>query len=319
MAVYTKLSLDEIKNFINQFDVDEFQNYEEILEGVENSNYLIHTKKNKFVLTIYEKRVEEKDLPFFLNLMFELSKKNFSCPQPLVSKKGEKILKIKGKNAALISFLIGKSKKNLTPNNCFGLGQTIARLHITTDSIKLYRANNLSLEGWNKIFSSIKNTKKFNDEKLIKKIEFELEVIKKNWPLKLPSGIIHADVFPDNVFFENDEITGLIDFYFACTDFYAYEIAICLNSICFDNNSTFNMTKAKNLIEGYETVRKLSNDEKNHLPILARGAAMRFFITRLYDFHNTSSEAKVKIKDPNEYLKRINFHSTVKNFREYFL
>jgi homoserine kinase type II len=317
MAVYTKLNFKEVNNFLKQYGIDDLKNFRGILQGVENTNYYIRTNSNEFILTIYEKRVDPKDLPFFLRLLTNLSKNNFISPKPLENLKNYTITKIKNKNATLVTFLKGKSKTKLTNNDCFEVGKVCAQLHNLTKKFEISRKNNLSINNWEKIF------KKINKKKLKKtskeKIDNYLFLLKKNWPKKLPKGIIHADLFPDNIFFINKKISGVIDFYFACNDFFAYEIAICLNSLCFNNNSTFNIKKSKNLIKGYETIRKLTTKEKYFLPILAMGAAMRFFLTRLYDAHNTDKNASVKIKDPNEYLKKLEFHSKIRNFKEYFI
>ena len=319
MAVYTKLEHKEVDRFLEQYNINNFKDFKEITEGVENTNYLIKTLGQDYILTIYEKRVDENDLPFFIKLLSILSENNFPCPKPIPNKNNEKINKIKNKNAALVTFLNGHSKTRITTEDCFEIGKITAQLHEITKKFNIYRKNNLSIESWQSIFDKIIKQKIDLDESIIKKTKNYLNFLKDKWPKELPQGIIHADLFPDNIFFTNNKVSGIIDFYFACNDFFAYEIAICLNSICFDNNSTFNMTKAKNLIDGYSSTRGLSEDEKKYLPILSMGAAMRFFLTRLYDFYHTDNKANVKIKDPFEYLKKIEFHSTIKNFNEYFI
>ena len=319
MAVYTKLEHKEVDRFLEQYNINNFKDFKEITEGVENTNYLIKTLGQDYILTIYEKRVDENDLPFFIKLLSILSENNFPCPKPIPNKNNEKINKIKNKNAALVTFLNGHSKTRITIEDCFEIGKITAQLHEITKKFNIYRKNNLSIESWQSIFDKIIKQKIDLNESIIKKTKNYLNFLKDKWPKELPQGIIHADLFPDNIFFTNNKVSGIIDFYFACNDFFAYEIAICLNSICFDNNSTFNMTKAKNLIDGYSSTRELSEDEKKYLPILSMGAAMRFFLTRLYDFYHTDNKANVKIKDPFEYLKKIEFHSTIKNFNEYFI
>ena len=319
MAVYTKLEHKEVDRFLEQYNINNFKDFKGITEGVENTNYLIKTLGQDYILTIYERRVDENDLPFFIKLLSILSENNFPCPKPIPNKNNEKINKIKNKNAALVTFLNGHSKTRITIEDCFEIGKITAQLHEITKKFNIYRKNNLSIESWQSIFDKIIKQKIDLDESIIKKTKNYLNFLKDKWPKELPQGIIHADLFPDNIFFTNNKVSGIIDFYFACNDFFAYEIAICLNSICFDNNSTFNMTKAKNLIDGYSSTRELSEDEKKYLPILSMGAAMRFFLTRLYDFYHTDNKANVKIKDPFEYLKKIEFHSTIKNFNEYFI
>ncbi len=319
MAVYTKLAHQEVEQFLEQYNINNFKDYKGITEGVENTNYFINTLEQDYILTIYEKRVDENDLPFFINLLSNLSENKFPCPKPIANKNNQKINKIKNKNAALVTFLNGQSKNKITSDECFEIGKITAQLHEITKKFNVSRKNNLSIESWQNIFEKTIKQKIDLDETIIKKTKNYLNFLKDNWPKNLPQGIIHADLFPDNIFFTNNKVSGIIDFYFACNDFFAYEIAICINSICFDNNSTFNMTKAKNLIDGYSSVRTLSEDEKKYLPILSMGAAMRFFLTRLYDFYHTDNKADVKIKDPFEYFKKIEFHSTIKNFNEYFI
>ena len=319
MAVYTKLEHPEVEQFLEQYNINNFKDYKGITEGVENTNYFIKTSEQDYILTIYEKRVDENDLPFFIKLLSSLSENKFPCPKPIANKNNEKINKIKNKNAALVTFLNGQSKNKITSEECFEIGKITAQLHEITKKFDINRKNNLSIENWESIFEKTIKQKIDLDESIIKKTKNYLNFLKDKWPKNLPQGIIHADLFPDNIFFINNKVSGIIDFYFACNDFFAYEIAICINSICFDNNSTFNMTKAKNLIDGYTSIRTLSEDEKKYLPILSMGAAMRFFLTRLYDFYHTDNKADVKIKDPFEYLKKIEFHSTIKNFNEYFI
>lgn len=319
MAVYTKLEHQEVRQFLEQYNINNFKDYKGITEGVENTNYLIKTSEQDYILTIYEKRVDENDLPFFIKLLSYLSENKFPCPKPIANKNNEKINRIKNKNAALVTFLNGQSKNKITSEECFEIGKITAQLHEITKKFNINRKNNLSIENWESIFEKTIKQKIDLDESIIKKTKNYLNFLKNKWPKNLPQGIIHADLFPDNIFFTNNKVSGIIDFYFACNDFFAYEIAICINSLCFDNNSTFNMTKAKNLIDGYTYIRTLSEDEKKYLPILSMGAAMRFFLTRLYDFYHTDNKADVKIKDPFEYLKKIEFHSTIKNFNEYFI
>ena len=319
MAVYTKLAHQEVEQFLEQYNINNFKDYKGITEGVENTNYFINTLEQDYILTIYEKRVDENDLPFFINLLSNLSENKFPCPKPIANKNNEKINKIKNKNAALVTFLNGQSKNKITSEECFEIGKITAQLHEITKKFNISRKNNLSIESWQNIFEKIVKQKIDLDETIIKKTKSYLNFLKDKWPKNLPQGIIHADLFPDNIFFTKNKVSGIIDFYFACNDFFAYEIAICINSICFDNNSTFNMTKAKNLIDGYSSIRTLDEEEKKFLPILSMGAAMRFFLTRLHDFYHTDNKAEVKIKDPFEYFKKIEFHSTIKNFNEYFI
>ena len=321
MAVYTKLSENNLKDFFSKYNLGKLLKFQGIQEGIENSNYFVKTDSGKFILTIYEKRVEEKDLPFFMGLMKNIFNKNFPSPEPIINKNGNYITEIFGKKAAVVSFLEGASKKNLTPGNCHEVGIYTAKLHMITKNLNIKRTNRLSVNSWRLIYKKIQRdcSKIYPD--LTKIIERNLEVIEDQWPKNIPRGIIHADLFPDNIFFKGSKLTGIIDFYFSCYDFYALEIAICLNALCFEGkneNLSFNVTKAKKFIDGYSSIRKLAEEEKESLKILCHGAAMRFLLTRVFDYLNLTEDALVKIKDPVEYLKRLEFHNSVKNYQDYF-
>jgi homoserine kinase type II len=321
MAVYTKLSEDKLKDFFLKYNLGELLNYKGIKEGIENTNYFIQTEKGKFILTLYEKRVEEKDLPFFISLMRNLFDKNFPSPEPIINKNGNYISEILGKKAAVISFLEGSSKKNLNPNDCYNVGINTAKMHLITKSLSSKRENKLSINSWRAIYNKVKKDCSKIHPKLTGVIEKNLNEIEKNWPKNIPTGIIHADLFPDNIFFKENKVSGIIDYYFSCYDFYAFEIAICLNALCFEGkneNLSFNVTKAKKFIDGYSIVRKLTEEEKKSLKILCQGAAIRFLLTRVFDYLNLTEGAIVKIKDPVEYLKRLEFHDSVKNYQDYF-
>ena len=321
MAVYTKLSENNLKDFFSKYNLGKLLKFQGIQEGIENSNYFVKTDSGKFILTVYEKRVEEKDLPFFMGLMKNIFNKNFPSPEPIINKNGNYITEIFGKKAAVVSFLEGASKKNLTPDNCHEVGIYTAKLHMITKNLNIKRTNRLSVNSWRLIYRKIQRdcSKIYPD--LTKIIERNLEVIEDQWPKNIPRGIIHADLFPDNIFFKGSKLTGIIDFYFSCYDFYALEIAICLNALCFEGkneNLSFNVTKAKKFIDGYSSIRKLTEEEKESLKILCHGAAMRFLLTRVFDYLNLTEDALVKIKDPVEYLKRLEFHNSVKNYQDYF-
>ena len=321
MAVYTKLSENNLKDFFSKYNLGKLLKFQGIQEGIENSNYFVKTDSGKFILTVYEKRVEEKDLPFFMGLMKNIFNENFPSPEPIINKNGNYITEIFGKKAAVVSFLEGASKKNLTPGNCHEVGIYTAKLHMITKNLNIKRTNRLSVNSWRLIYRKIQRdcSKIYPD--LTKIIERNLEVIEDQWPKNIPRGIIHADLFPDNIFFKGNKLTGIIDFYFSCYDFYALEIAICLNALCFEGkneNLSFNVTKAKKFIDGYSSIRKLTEEEKESLKILCHGAAMRFLLTRVFDYLNLTEDALVKIKDPVEYLKRLEFHNSVKNYQDYF-
>ncbi len=321
MAIYTKLSENNLKEFFLKYNLGKLLNYKGIQEGIENTNYFIQTDKGKFILTVYEKRVEEKDLPFFMGLMKNLFDANFPSPEPIINKNGNYVTEISGKKAAVVSFLDGSAKKNLNPNDCHKIGIQAAKLHLITKKLIVKRENKLSVNSWRKIYKKVQKDCSRIHLNLTKTIEKNLDEIENNWPKNIPSGIIHADLFPDNIFFKDDKLTGIIDFYFSCYDFYVFEIAICLNALCFEGqkeNLSFNVTKAKKFIDGYSSIKKLTEEEKKSLKILCQGAAMRFLLTRVFDYLNLTEGALVKIKDPIEYLKRLEFHNSVRDYKDYF-
>ena len=321
MAVYTKLSENDLKEFFSKYSIGKIQKHKEIKEGIENTNYFIQTEKGKFILTLYEKRVDEKDLPFFIGLMKNLYDKQFPSPEPIINKNGNYISEISNKKAAVVSFLDGKAKKVLDPLDCYEVGVYSAKLHSITKNLISKRINKLSVNSWREIYNKVKKDCSKIHPNLSNIIEKNLNEIEADWPKNIPSGIIHADLFPDNIFFNKNKLSGIIDFYFSCNDYYAFEIAICLNALCFEGkneNLSFNVTKAKKFIDGYSSVRNLNDDEKKSLKILCKGAAIRFLLTRVFDYLNLIEGALVKIKDPVEYLKRLEFHESVKNYNDYF-
>jgi len=321
MAVYTKLSGTDLKKFFSKYNLGKLLNFKGIKDGIENTNYFIETEKGKFILTVYEKRVDEKDLPFFISLMKNLFDKNFLSPEPIINKNGNYITEIVQKKAAVVSFLNGEAKKILNPSDCYEVGTNTAKLHLITKNLSGRRKNKLSIDSWREIYNKVKKDCSKIHHSLPIIIEKNLDKIEKNWPKDIPSGVIHADLFPDNIFFKNNKLSGIIDYYFSCNDFYAFEIAICLNALCFEGkneNLSFNVTKAKKFIDGYSSLRKLSEEEKKSLKVLCQGAAIRFLLTRVFDYLNLTEGAIVKIKDPLEYLKRLEFHDSVENYQDYF-
>ena len=322
MAVYTEVSDDDLKALASAYDFGEIVSCKGIAEGVENSNYMLQTTKGPYILTLYEKRVNPDELPFFLGLMEHLARAGVQCPVPLKGRDGNALRTLCGRPAAIVSFLTGIWPRRITIDHCAGLGPALAGLHAAGRSFNMTRANNLSLAGWRDLFSRTGAAAENIERGLSVLISVELTALGKAWPngaSDLPAGVIHADLFPDNVFFLDGKCSGLIDFYFACNDFLAYDIAICLNAWCFEPGGDFNITKANRLLAGYETVRPLTPAEKNSLPLLARGAAMRFFLTRLYDWVNTPPGAMVRPKDPREYLHKLNFHRGVSGIAAYGL
>ena len=321
MAIYTKLTQKNIESLLSNYSLGNLNSFKEIQEGIENTNYFLLVNQKKYILTIYEKRVKEVDLPFFSNLMSSLNKAGFKCPIPLLNKKNEAVTEFNNKKLMIVSFIEGRAKDILTPEDCKSVGTEAAKMHEITKNFNIRRQNDLSVTSWRKIFNSVKN-KCINIHKdLPKLIELNLKDVEEKWPKDLPKGIIHADLFNDNIFFDKNKFSGIIDFYFSCNDFYAFEIAICFNALCFEgtqNNLSFNVTKAKNLISGYNKIRKLTDDEKRNIKVLSQGAALRFLLTRVFDSLNTVKGAIVKVKDPMEYLKRLEFHKNSKNFEDYF-
>ncbi len=321
MAVYTKFTQKDIKSILYNYSIGDLNDFKGIQEGIENTNYYLLVNKKKYILTIYEKRVKEEDLPFFSELMMGLNKFNFSCPVPVINNVNSPITEYKKKKLMIVSFIEGKAKDVLSPDNCKSVGIETAKLHKITKNLKIKRHNDLSINSWRKIFNSVKDECNKIHKDLPKLIESNLKDVENHWPDDLPSGIIHADLFNDNIFFKENKFSGIIDFYFSCNDFYAFEIAICFNALCFDgpqNNLSFNVTKAKNFIDGYNQIRKLSDKEKKSIKVLSQGSALRFLLTRVFDALNVIEGAIVKVKDPMEYLKRLEFHKNSKDFEDYF-
>jgi len=321
MAVYTKINKKNISYINKKFEIEKIINFKGIKQGIENTNYLLKSKNKKFILTIFEKRVVRKEIPFFMNLMDELNNSKINCPKPLKNKNGKYLIKINNKIACIVSFLKGKDKKSLNLKNCHDIGKMIAQMHLSTKKIKLYRKNSMRIKNLNPLLKHIKFTHKVtNDSNYGRFLNTHFKNIKKNWPKKLPSGIIHGDLFIDNIFFINNKLSGIIDFYFAANDYFMYEIAICVNALCFDKTRSgfkINKKKVKSLIRGYERVKKISSKEKKSLNILCLGAAMRYYLTRIYDSYSTPKTALIKIKDPNEYFHKLVIHSNLKTYNDY--
>ena len=319
MAVYTEVSDESLKAFVAQYDIGEIQSCKGIAEGVENSNYHLQTTRGSYILTLYEKRVNPADLPFFLGLMDYLAGKGFPCPVPIHGSDGESLRNLSDKPAALISFLSGLWPKAITPSHCYAVGAAAAKMHIAAEGFSLNRENRLDKSAWKELSCETENQADQIKVGLADTIKEELEFLDKNWPKKLPSGIIHADLFPDNVFFLQDKLSGIIDFYFACNESFAYELAICLNAWCFETDGCFNTNKASNLVEGYRSIRPLNINEIHALPVLARGSSLRFLLTRLFDLLNQSEGALVNPKDPLEYLRKLQFHQNISEVQAYGL
>lgn len=308
MAVYTEVSDDDLDAFIAQYDIGTLESCKGIAEGVENSNFLLTTDRGPYILTLYEKRVNPDDLPFFLGLTEHLSANGFPCPLPVKARDGVALRELCGRPAAIISFLKGMWPRKISLSHCAQLGTALAKMHQAGDGFSLTRANALSVSGWRPLFDLARDRADEVLPGLADEIAAELDYLEAHWPTDLPRGVIHADVFPDNVFFLHDTLSGVIDFYFACNDLLAYDLAICLNAWCFEGDKTFNATKARLMISGYLKQRPMSEAELEALPLLCRGSAMRFLLTRLYDWLNTPPTAMVTRKDPLEYLHKLRFH-----------
>jgi homoserine kinase type II len=319
MAVYTDISEIELAAFLRDYTIGELLSYKGIAEGVENSNFLLHTTSGYFILTLYEKRVAKGDLPFFLGLMTHLASRGLNCPLPVKNKKGEALSTLGGRPAAIISFLEGVWPRKPNAAHCAGVGQALAKMHLAGRDFPMVRGNALSVSGWRPLYASFRSRAEEVAPGLSAIIEQELDHLEANWPADLPRGIIHADLFPDNVFFLGDALSGLIDFYFACNDAFAYDIAAALNAWCFETDHAFNATKGQALLKGYQSARTLTGSERQALPLLARGAALRFLLTRAYDWLHTASDALVSRKDPQEYLRRLRFHRGIRSASEYGL
>jgi homoserine kinase type II len=319
MAVYTEVGDADLEELLKQYDLGAVLSFKGIAEGVENSNFLLRTEAGNFILTLYEKRVAEADLPFFLGLMEHLAGRGIRCPLPVKALDGEALRRVAGRPAAIISFLEGVWVRRPRTEHCAALGRALAEMHEAGRDFTLSRANSLSRDDWRPLFELSRPRADTVEPGLEAFVQAELAFLETAWPGGLPQGVIHADLFPDNVFFLSNRLSGLIDFYFACNDLFAYDLAVCLNAWCFEQDNSFNVTKGRALIQAYEGVRALTTAERETLPVLARGAALRFLLTRLYDWLTVPAGALVTPKDPREYLRKLRFHQKVANAGDYGL
>jgi homoserine kinase type II len=317
VAVYTEVADEELARFLATYDIGSLLSYKGIAEGVENTNYFLHTTAGSYILTLYEKRVSEADLPFFLDLMQHLAQRGLNCPLPVMSRAGALLGRLAGRPAAIITFLEGVAVRRPSAGHCGALGEALAKLHVAGEDFPMTRRNALSLDGWPPLFRAAETQADTVAPGLAERTRRELDHLRRTWPDGLPAGIIHADLFTDNVFFIGPDVSGLIDFYFACTDAFAYDLAVCLNAWCFEPDWSFNLTKGQAMIAGYQSVRRLASEEAEALPVLCRGAAMRFMLTRLVDWLNVPLGALVKPKDPLEYDRKLAFHRHVRSATEY--
>lgn len=307
MAVYTELAAETLEAFLGTYDIGTLVSFHGIAEGVENSNFLLRTTAGDFILTLFERRVNAHELPWFLGLMQYLAGRGLNCPLPVSDRSGAALRSLADRPAAITTFLPGVSATQLDANLCLELGKALARLHIAGEGYDAVRPNALSPVAWGPLLDSCGDSGDVLSPGLAVEVRTALHSVEAAWPapVDLPRGQIHADLFPDNVFFQNGQVSGLIDFYFACTDFLAYDLAICLNAWCFRDEKTFEPSFAAAIMNGYESIRSLSDAEKAALPILCQGAAIRFLLTRLYDWINTPADALVTRKDPLAYLRRL--------------
>ena len=319
MAVYTEVGDEDLIAFIAEYDLGDIVSCKGIAEGVENTNYLLQTTLGQYILTLYEKRVKESDLPFFLGLIEHLAAQEVSCPVPLHGRDGKALRQLCDRPAAMVSFLDGMWPRRIKPGHCSALGAALAQLHVAGDSYPVERPNALSVQAWRPLFDACAARADTVSPGLSTILTRELDHLESHWPEDLPTGVCHADLFPDNVFFIGGDLSGIIDFYFACTDFFAYDLAICLNAWCFERDNSFNITKARLMLSRYRTVRPFSDAEVQALPLLARGSALRFLLTRLYDWLHHPEGALVQPKDPLDYLAKLSFHQTVNGPEAYGL
>ncbi len=319
MAVYTEVSDEELSAFLATYDIGQVLSCKGIAEGVENTNYFLRTTSGSYILTLYEKRVREADLPFFLALMEHLAAGGLNCPEPVRNRNGVSLGRLAGRPAVIVTFLTGLSVRRPGARHCLAVGEALAKLHLAGADFGMVRPNALSLASWAGLFAAAEGQADQVTPGLSERTRRELDHLAAAWPDGLPKGVIHADLFTDNVFFLGDELSGLIDFYFACTDAFAYDLAICLNAWCFELDGSFNLTKGQAMIAGYESVRRLGVDESEALPTLCRGSALRFLLTRLVDWLNVPPGALVKPKDPLEYDRKLSFHRHVASAAEYGL
>lgn len=317
MAVYTDIGFDELGAALAAYDVGAPRSFKGIAEGVENSNFLLQTDRGTFILTLYEKRVSADDLPFFLSLLEHLAKKGIACPQPVHTREGAQSIVVKDRPAALLTFLDGLSLNRPRASHCAAAGAALAALHRAGSDFAARRANSLSITGWRRLARSLGARADTVESGLGELIAANLAVLEDSWPAGLSTGVIHADLFPDNVLFMDGKVSGLIDFYFACDDFYAYDLAVMMNAWCFEPGGRFSRARSQRLIASYAKERALSAHEVAALPILARGAALRFLLTRLQDWLDHDTTALVRPRDPREFAHHLRFHAQIQSAAEY--
>ena len=318
MAVYTHVNKEELILFLKGYQLGQLKSFEEISEGVENTNYKLITEKGAYILTLYEDRVKKEDIPFFLDFMFHLSSNKINCPLPIRNKESKLISELNSKPASILSFLNGTSSKKITVEQTFEVGSVLAKIHLTGKKINIKRKNPMSINNFEELIINSAETANTISSDLNIDISNEFNRIKKNWPKDLPSGIIHADLFPDNVLFEKNNISGVIDFCFSCIDFFSYDLGICINAWCFTEEG-FDLSLSENLLKGYQSIRKLEVSEIENLPILCSASSLRFLLTRLNDWKSEKKNAVVTPKNPKDFIKILKFNKTISSASEYGL
>lgn len=304
MAVYTKVERDTLETFLGDYMLGELRSFEGIKEGVENTNYRLTTSQGHFILTLYEARTKAQDLPYFLEVMSHSATRDIPCPHPIGDKSGELLKTLSGKPAAIFSLLNGNAEMEPNSTHCRKLGELLAKFHLANNDFEARRENYLSPKGWHELIEKVSGKADRIEPGLSQELRSELDFVEHRWPQHLPKGVIHADLFPDNVLWQGTELCGMIDFYFACHDMLAYDLAVCLTSWCFTADHHFSKAHASALIEGYESVRPLNHAEHDMLTILCRGAALRFLSTRMHDLFFSPAGALVVKKDPVDFLRR---------------
>ncbi len=317
MAVYTEVSDEALVVFLADYDIGSIVAFRGIAEGVENSNFSLRTTAGDFILTLYEKRVDPADLPWFLGLMEHLATRGITCPLPVRARDSAALRVLAGRHAAITTFLPGVWPRRVRQEHCAPVGAAMAALHLAGRDYAPTRRNALGPDGWRPLLERTRGRADEVTPGLAAELDAALTTILAAWPSGLPVGHIHADMFPDNVFFLDGKLSGLIDFYFAATDLLAYDVAVCLNAWCFEPDFSLNVTKARAMLAAYGARRPLSAAERAALPVLCQGAAIRFLLTRLYDWVNTPPGALVTRKDPTEYLRRLRFHMTAPDEHAY--
>lgn len=311
MAVYTHVSSETLSAFLARYDVGDLVSAKGIAEGVENSNYLVDTTRDRFILTLYEKRVAAADLPYFMALLDHLAAKGLPVPPAIPDRSGTAIQELAGRQACLIRFLPGVSVSHPTVSQARAAGAAMARMHLALEDFTQTRVNSMGIAQWRPMLERCGDSLDTIQAGLFARIDAALTAVEADWPRHLPAGAIHADLFPDNVLMLGDRVTGLIDFYFAATDIRAYDLAIMHSAWEFDGQGDpTDPAVGDALYAGYDAVRPLSADERDALPLLARGACLRFFLSRAWDWLNTPADALVTRKDPLAYLRRLEWYET---------